>query len=61
MHGIVMIFMDLHIFIKFCLDVLVTVNLHSSNQLSGVDVPGNAIFWWEDVQPEVAYAHHLDH
>jgi hypothetical protein len=48
-HDIVMIFMDLHIFAKFFLDVLVIVNLNSSNQLSGVDVPVNTIFWWEDV------------
>jgi hypothetical protein len=61
MHGIVMLFMDLHIFTKLCLDVLVIVDLHSSNQFSGVDVPRNTIFWWEDVQPEVACVHHLDH
>jgi hypothetical protein len=60
-HGIVMLFMDLYIFTKLCLDVLVIVNLHAGNQFYGVDVPGNAIFWWEDVQPEVACAHHLDH
>jgi hypothetical protein len=61
MYGVVMLFMDLHIFTKFFLDVLVIVNLHSGNQFYGVDVPGNAIFWWEGVQPEVACAHHLDH
>jgi hypothetical protein len=60
-HGIVMLFMDLHIFTKLCLDVLVIVNLHSGYQFSGFDVPGNAIFLWEDVQPEVACAHDLDH
>jgi hypothetical protein len=43
-HGIVMLFMDLYIFTKLCLDVLVIVNLHAGNQFYGVDVPGNAIF-----------------
>jgi hypothetical protein len=60
-HGIVMLFVDLQIFTKFRLDVLVIVNLHSGNQLSWVDVPGNTVFWGEDIQPEIACAHHLDH
>jgi hypothetical protein len=46
MHGIIMIFMDLHIFTKLYLDVLVIVNLHSSNQFFGVDIIGNSIFQW---------------
>jgi hypothetical protein len=48
-HGIIMLLMNLHIFAKFGLNVLVVVNFHSSNQFSGVDVPGDSIFWWEDV------------
>jgi hypothetical protein len=48
-HGIGMLFMDLHIFTNFCLDVLVIVNLNSGDQLYGVGVPVSTIFWWEDV------------
>jgi hypothetical protein len=58
-HDIVMLFMDLYIFTTLCLDVLVVVNLNSSNQLSGVDVPGDTIFWWEDVYQKIACAYHF--
>jgi hypothetical protein len=48
-HGIIMLLMNLHIFAKFGLNALAVVNFHSSSQLSGVDVSGDSIFWWEDV------------
>jgi hypothetical protein len=48
-HGIFIIFMYLHILAKFFMNVFVVVNFHSSNQFPGIDIPGDNIFWWDDV------------
>ena len=36
-HAVVMLFVDLNIFTKFCSNVFVVINLHTGDQFSGVD------------------------
>jgi hypothetical protein len=54
-----MLFVHLHVFAKFCTDMLVVIDFHSGNQFPGAYTPGDTVLWWEYVQPKITCADHL--
>ncbi len=58
-HRIIVFFMNLNVFSKFGLNMLIVVDLNPCYQFTRVNIPGDSILRWLNIEPEITGADHL--
>jgi hypothetical protein len=50
LHGVVVFFVHMHIFTQLGADMLVVNNFDASDQFLGINVPGDTVLGWKNVE-----------